>query len=164
MTSFRAAVSPATIAETAAWWAMLVGVWLLTLSSSVNAAEVVVAGACAVPCAITARLARSAVEGRWRFRVAWLAWAGPLLKSTVTDAVRVLAIAVGRAGEDRVGQLFEVSLPEEDDEAHAAGRESLAELTLSTTPGSFVVHGDPQTLVAHSLSHNKSGLVETVTR
>jgi len=164
MTRFRAAASPATIGETAAWWAMLVGVWLLTLSSSVNAAEVVVAGACAVPCAVTARMARTAVEGRWRFRAAWLAWAGPLLWSAVADAGRVLAVAVRRAGQDQVGHLYEVSLPEEGDEAHTAGRESLAELTISATPGTFVVHGDPETLVVHSLPPGKSGLAGTVSR
>lgn len=162
MSVVRAA--PATLAEIAVWWAMLVGVWLLTLSSSVNAAELVVAGACALPCAVAARLARAAVDGHWRFRLSWLAWTGPLLASAVVDGARVLAMTLHRPGRERVGHLFEVSLPDEGDDAHAAGRESIAELTLSTTPGSFVVHGDPQTLVVHSLTSGRPGLAETVSR
>ena len=165
MSGLRAAASPATWAEIAVWWAMLVGVWLLTLSSSVNDAAVVVAGACAVPCAIAARLARAAVDGRWRFRAAWLPWVGPMLRSALVDGVRVLAVALRhRPGSEPVGHLFEVSLPEEGDDAHEAGRESAAELTLSTTPGTFVVHGDPATLVMHSLPSGKSDLAGTVSR
>lgn len=164
MSFVRAAASPATVGEIAAWWAVLVGVWLLTLSSSVNAAEVVVAGACAIPCAVTAQLARSAVGGKWSFRASWLTWVGPLLWSALSDAGRVLAVAVRRAGDDRAGHLFEVPLPDEGDDAHTAGRESLAELTISTTPGTFVVHGDPEKLVIHSLTPGKSRLAETVTR
>lgn len=165
MSVVRAAAAPATLAEIAVWWAMLVGVWLLTLSSSVNAAEVVVAGACAVPCAVAARLARAAVGGHWRFRGSWLTWTGPLLRSAIVDGAKVLAVALRqRTTGASVGHLYEVSLPDEGDGAHAAGQEGCAELTLSATPGTFVVHGDPETLVVHALTSGRSRLAERVSR
>lgn len=164
MSVVRAAASPARLAEIAAWWALLVGVWLLTLSSF-NIEDFGVAAACAVPCAVVAVLARFAVGGRWAFRLAWLAWLGPLARSALTDGVRVSVAAVrhrGRRGS--VGHLLEIALPAEDGEAATAGRESVAQLTMSTTPGSFVVHGDPETLVLHSLLSEEPALARTVTR
>lgn len=164
MSVLRAAASPARLAETAAWWALLVGVWLLTLSSF-NTEDFTVAAACAVPCAVVAVLARSAVGGRWAFRTEWLAWLGPLAGSALADGVRVSVVAVrhrGRRGS--VGHLLEIALPAEDGEAVTAGRESLAQLTMSTTPASFVVHGDPETLVLHSLLSEEPALARTVTR
>ena len=164
MSVVRAATSPATAAEVAGWWAMLTGVWLMTISSF-NLEDFVVAVACALPCAVAARLARAAVGGRWRFRAAWLAWILPLLRSAILDAVRVAAaVARHRPGTGEIGQLSETSLPAGEDRTAAAGREGLAELTLSTTPGSFVVHGDPDELVVHCLPPGTPKLAETVSR
>lgn len=161
MTVSRASVL---VAEAAGWWGLLVGVWLLTLSSF-NTEDFAVASACAVPCALVAVLARSAVGGRWSFRLAWLAWLGPLSRSALVDAVRVVLVAGRNAGRRvSVGRLLELQLPDEDDETLTAGRESAAELTLSTTPGSFVVHGGKDGLVLHSLLPKEPALTRTVTR
>ncbi|REH39386.1 hypothetical protein BCF44_113241 [Kutzneria buriramensis] len=56
------------------WWAVLVGIWLTTLSS-VDAQDLVLAAALAVPWAIAATLVRRAYGGRWRPAQAWtLPW------------------------------------------------------------------------------------------
>jgi len=164
MTDIRAFITPATFVEFAGWWAMLVGMWLLTLSSF-NTEDFVVAAGCAVPCAVAALMARAAFGGRWSFRMSWLGWSGPLARSALVDAVRVLSVALRHPGAGRsIGHLVEVPLPEEAAEALAAGRESAAELTLSMTPGSFVVHGDPDRLVVHSLLRGEPALARTVTK
>ena len=56
--------------ETAVWWAVLVGVWLTTLSS-VDGQDLVLAAVLAVPCAITATVVRGAYGGRWQPASAW---------------------------------------------------------------------------------------------
>jgi multisubunit Na+/H+ antiporter MnhE subunit len=56
--------------ESGVWWAVLVGVWLTTLSA-VNWQDLLVAAVLAVPCAIIATLVRRAYGGRWRPASAW---------------------------------------------------------------------------------------------
>ena len=52
------------------WWAVLVGIWLTTLSS-MNGQDLLVAAVLAVPCAIVATLVRGAYGGRWRPASGW---------------------------------------------------------------------------------------------
>jgi len=164
MPGIRTFITPATFVELVAWWAVLVGMWLLTLSSF-NTEDFVVAAGCAIPCAVAARLARAAIGGRWSFRTSWLAWAAPLARSAFMDAMRVIAVAVRHPRADRsVGRLVDLDLPKEDSEAATAGRESAAELAMSLTPGSFVVQGEPEKLVVHSLLRGEPALARTVSR
>jgi multisubunit Na+/H+ antiporter MnhE subunit len=56
--------------ESGVWWAVLVGVWLTTLST-VNWQDLLVAAVLAVPCAIIATLGRRVYDGRWQPASAW---------------------------------------------------------------------------------------------
>ncbi|HTI27634.1 MAG TPA: hypothetical protein VL652_42010 [Kutzneria sp.] len=56
--------------ESGVWWAVLVGVWLTTLST-VNWQDLLVAAVLAVPCAIIATLVRRVYDGRWQPASAW---------------------------------------------------------------------------------------------
>ena len=156
----------AVAAEVLWWWAAACGVWLLTLSS-VNAAELVVALACALPCGLAAWAARVTLGGRWRPRPQWVWWLAPLAVSAFTDAVRVLLLAVRRHDVDRgAGRLVDVPLPHSDAEDVATGRAAVATLVLSSTPGTLVVQGDPErgVLTLHSLVPSGSILEKAVRR
>jgi multisubunit Na+/H+ antiporter MnhE subunit len=58
------------VVESVVWWAVLVGVWLTTLST-MNWQDLLVAAVLAVPCAIIATLVRQGYDGRWRLSSAW---------------------------------------------------------------------------------------------
>jgi multisubunit Na+/H+ antiporter MnhE subunit len=58
------------VIESAVWWAVLVGVWLTTLSSF-DWQDFVLAAVTAVPCAVAAAGVRRAYGGRWRPASAW---------------------------------------------------------------------------------------------
>ncbi len=133
------------------WWAVLVGVWLLTLST-VSPPELAVAGAAALPCAVAATVGRHVVDGRWRVRLRWLRWLVLLPVAVVADTCRVLVLPLrGPAGGQGRGQLRTIPLP--DTPPGDATRRALATIVVSITPGTFVVDADPDAdqLVAHSL-------------
>lgn len=156
----------AVAAEVVGWWLAACGVWLLTLSS-VNAAELVVALACALPCGLAAWAARIALGGSWRPRPWWVRWLAPLAVSAFTDAVRVLLVAVRRHDVGReAGRLLDVPLPEGEDEDVASARAAVATLVMSSTPGTLVVQGDPErrVLTLHSLVPAGSMLERAVRR
>jgi multisubunit Na+/H+ antiporter MnhE subunit len=158
--------TPAAAAEVLWWWAAACGIWLLTLSS-VNAAELVVALACALPCGLAARAARVALGGRWRVRPSWVWWLAPLAAAVLSDAVRVLVLALGRHDVDReAGRLVDVPLHEAEAEEVAAGRAAMATVVMSSTPGTLVVQADPErrVLTLHSLVPAGSALERAVRR
>ena len=156
----------AAAAEVLWWWLAACGVWLLTLSS-VNAAELVVSLACALPCGLAARAARIALGARWRLRPRWVWWLAPLVVALFVDAARVLLLAVRRHDVEReAGRLVDVPLPDGETEDVASGRAALATLVMSTTPGTLVVQGDPErrVLTLHSLVPAGSWLERAVRR
>jgi hypothetical protein len=74
-TGFRGVVSGQSLGmaravESAVWWAVLVGVWLTTLST-INWQDLLVAAVMAVPCALAATLLRGVYHGHWRPASAW---------------------------------------------------------------------------------------------
>jgi multisubunit Na+/H+ antiporter MnhE subunit len=153
-------------AEVLWWWLAACGVWLLTLSS-VNAAELVVSLACALPCGLAAWGARVALGEHWRPRPGWVWWLGPLAVSALTDAVRVLLLAVRHHDADRdAGRLVDVLLPDGEAGDVASGRAAVATLVMSTTPATLVVQGDPErgVLTLHSLVPSGSMLERAVRR
>lgn len=145
------------------WWGAAVGIWLLTLSS-VGTAELVVAAACGLPCAVAARAGRAAVRGCWTPRVRWAWWLAPLVVAIVADSARALVVAVRRLrGTEQRGELRELRLPAGEPDPVAAARRALATLTVTSTPGTLVVDTDPDRclLVTHSLIPGPS-LIEKV--
>lgn len=143
--------------EVPGWTGACVGVWLLTLSS-VNWPELVVAAACAVPCAFVARAGRRAVGGSWQPRLSWLAWLGPLAAAIPADLARLLllacrpAAAQGGNGEPP-GQFQQITMPRGEPVPVASARHALATLAISATPGSLVIDSDPAagTMDEHAL-------------
>jgi multisubunit Na+/H+ antiporter MnhE subunit len=148
------------------WWAAACGVWLLTLSS-VSAAELVVALACALPCGLAAWAARLALGERWRVRPQWVWWLGPLALSVFSDAARLLVLAIRpHVIDHEVGRLVDVPLREDDAQDVASGRAAIATLAMSATPGTLVVEGDAErrVLTLHSLVPGGSRLERAVRR
>lgn len=151
--------------EVLAWFALLFGLWLLTLSS-VSVAESVVAAICAAVCAVIARAGRRASRVRWRPDPAWLRWFALVPAAVCADTVRVFAVAarmlVGRPVSE---QWTEVNLPVERSAARSDARRAAAVLALSTPPGSFVADAAPGgPLVVHRLVSGPPRIDERVGR
>ena len=138
------------VPELVAWWVVAVGVWMASLSAY-SAHDLVVACACAVPCAAAALGARRAVQGAWRPPAEVLRWLAALPLSMVTDAVRVLGWPLRRRSHG--GKLRTIDVDAPGDDASAAGRRAAASFLLSSTPGSYVVASDEDrgTLTVHVL-------------
>lgn len=127
--------------EFAAWWAATVGIWLVSLSAY-SSQDLVVALACAVPCAALAVGARRAIRGAWRPpRDLWRVV--PLLPiAIVADGARVLA-AVWWRGRGASMKFRSTTFDTRGRVAESAGRRALWSLLLSSTPGTYVVDADP---------------------
>lgn len=119
----------AKIVEGAVWWAVLVGVWVLTLTS-VTLAEVVVAGVAGVPCAVAATAARAAHGAVWRPGAA-------LVRSLPLVPVEVVRDLV-RGPSDGTVRTVPVAEP------------GVATVLLSLSPGTVVLDDDGQALTVHA--------------
>jgi multisubunit Na+/H+ antiporter MnhE subunit len=151
--------------EVVAWWPLLVGIWLLTLSS-VNTSDLSFAAGAAVPCAAFATMARRAIAGSWRPDPRWARWIPTLLAAIVTDSVRVFGAAIRGARTRHVpGRFIHVPLPDPGAPRRTA-HQALATLTVSATPGSFVVDAEPlaHRLTVHGVTGGRPDLTETVAR
>ncbi len=148
------------------WWGAAVGIWLITLSS-VTMPDLIVAVACGLPCGLAAWAGRRALGNRWRPRPRWALWLIPLAASIIADELRLLRLAVLRAVRTRpVGELRGIQLPRSEPGAAASAHRALASFTVSATPGTFVVDGDPEEdrLVIHSLVSGWPHLDRVITR
>ena len=155
-------------AEVAVWWALLCGLWLITLSSLSTGEELVAAG-CALVAAVAAAGARRAMEGAWRPTVRWVAWAGPVLVAIPVDTVRVLGLAARRVirPHTAVGdEVVRVRLPHRERTAVGAARGALGTFAVSVTPGTVVVDWDQDRgeLVVHRLVRGSPSLEQVVAR
>lgn len=158
------------------WWGAAVGIWLITLSS-VTLPDLVVAVACGLPCALAAWAGRRATGNSWRPRLRWALWLVPLAASIIADEVRllrqavlrlaVLRLAVLRAARTRPGGEWRgIQLPRSEPGTVTSAHRALASFTVSATPGTFVVDGDPEEdrLVIHSLASGWPHLDRVVSR
>ncbi|WP_407689628.1 Na+/H+ antiporter subunit E [Mycobacterium sp. HUMS_1102779] len=126
---------------------MTVAVWMASLSSFA-ADKFLVGTICTLPCAMVARPARQANDGKWRFPVRWLGWLPTVLRDIAAQTVTVWLYAL--IPSRRHAELTTLRLPEEDDPP-AAGRRATAALSFSTTPGTVVCSASERdgTLVLH---------------
>jgi multisubunit Na+/H+ antiporter MnhE subunit len=140
------------VVEPLLWWAVLVGTWLLTLSTF-PVAELVAGAVAALPCAVAAGAARRAVDGRWRVRRRWLRWLVRLPVAVVADAVRVLALPLRRRSRLGSGRIRTVRLDPDGGAPAEDAHRALATAVVSMAPGSVVVDDRPgeRALVLHSL-------------
>jgi multisubunit Na+/H+ antiporter MnhE subunit len=114
--------------ESGVWWAVLVGVWLTTLSA-VNWQDLLVAAVLAVPCAIIATLVRRAYGGRWRPASAW---------RLPADIVRGCGALLARRATLR-------RIPV------SALRKGVKTVVVSASPGTVVLDDKDDALLVHAL-------------
>jgi multisubunit Na+/H+ antiporter MnhE subunit len=142
----------ARIGEIAAWWAVLLLVWLASLNAF-SYTELGTAAGLAIPCAFAARGARIAASGRWRVRARWARWLLFAPSAILHDTAAVLRLAAKR---DR---------PEDDSFDHIpAEDEALSTAVISSAPGSVVVDADDDRLTVHRLPIGDTKLTEAVRR
>jgi multisubunit Na+/H+ antiporter MnhE subunit len=155
------------VLEVAFWWAVGIGLWLLTLSS-VSTQELVAAVVTGLPCAVMAVLARRAVRGPLRPRPAWLRWSLPVPVAVLTDSVRVLAVAAGALLGRRIpdGDLRRVALPRDRDATDWQNRQAAAVVLVSASPGTVVLDVDPDSgeALVHELASGRPDLLAAVRR
>lgn len=153
--------------ELTAWWLLLVGMWISTLSS-VTGIEVAVAAGAALPCAALALITRRVLEVSWRPRVRWVGWLPPLAVAVVTDSVKVLLLPWRhwtRVRRPFGAEIRRVTLPDEPP-PRAAARRAVAGWALSLSPGSYVADADPDepALVVHSVVDSTPDMTRQVRR
>jgi multisubunit Na+/H+ antiporter MnhE subunit len=110
------------------WWAVLVGVWLTTLSA-VNWQDLLVAAALAIPCAVAATLLRVAYGGRWRPARAW---------TLPVEIARGCAALSSRQTELRRMPVSSL-------------RKGVKTVLVSASPGTVVLDDDDDSLLVHAL-------------
>jgi multisubunit Na+/H+ antiporter MnhE subunit len=147
----------ARVAEVLAWWAVLLGAWLMSLNAF-SFAELTTAACVALPGALAACAARRAVGGRWHVRVRWARWLRFAPWAILHDTVSVLRLA---AGPDRPDDdsFDEVELTRAED-----GHEAFATALVSAAPGSVVVDADHRRLLVHRPPIGDTGLTGAVRR
>lgn len=150
--------------EVVLWWGLMVGIWVLTLSS-VPFEELVIAVAGALPCAVAVRSSRRAAGGQWRPHLSWVTWVAPVAVAVWADTGRLMAVAVKAVLglEQPTGELSRVQLPAEGG-ARASARHAIGAIFLSSTPGTFVMDEDPDTsmLVVHSIVSGPPSVEEVI--
>ena len=149
------------VVEVLVWWALLLGVWLLTLVAF-SVAELVAGAVAAVPCAIVAVVGRRAVGGAWRVRPGWLRWLVPLPLAIVSDTYRVLVVALRCRPRSR--RLGEVRLRPERTKRVARAQQAIATTVLSASPRTLVVDARPDegVLAVHPLVGGRDRVEEAV--
>jgi multisubunit Na+/H+ antiporter MnhE subunit len=150
------------IIESAVWWALCLGVWLISLSA-ISLQELIVATLAALPCGVLATAARVVAGNAWKPRPAWFGPLALLPVAIVTDTVQVLAAAVRR----RPVEFSAVDVPESrGDTPRGAGRRAVATLVISTSPGTLVADTDPEsgTLLVHKLAWRGPQMEQVVGR
>lgn len=127
--------------ESAVWFVLLTGIYLV-LISSVTDLEIAVGALVAATGTALAVLGRSAERLRDVPRFGWLAWAAWLPAAVLADTAR-LAWGLGRriAGRGATGGFVEVRLGPVDDR-HRAAQRALAMLAISLAPGSYALGVD----------------------
>lgn len=144
-------------AEVAAWWAVLLGAWLMSLNAF-SFAELATAACVALPGAFAACAARRAAGGRWRVRPRWVRWLGFAPWAILHDTVGVLRLAA-RTDRPEDDSFDGVDLTRAED-----GHEALAAALVSMAPGSVVVDGEHERLTVHRVPVGDTGLTGAVRR
>jgi multisubunit Na+/H+ antiporter MnhE subunit len=151
--------------EIAAWWAFLLGVWLVTLNTF-SVAELITAAVLAVPCAIAARAARRAAGLRWDIRPGWSRWLLALPAAVAHDTAALLWLSLRRRSREHDDEFRTVPLPVEPNESRRTGREAVTTAVLSATPGSVVVDASDEhdALMVHTLPIGRTTLERELRR
>lgn len=154
--------------EVVFWWALMVGVWELTLAGT-TLAEICCEVAAALLSALAAVTGRRIVGGRWLPHPAWLRWLPVIAVSALVDTTRAFWFLLqhGRrrdvSGEFTVVQLLRRKL---GDDGSGENHRAYATLAITCTPGSVVYDADARShrLRAHTLVDGPPDLERTVAR
>lgn len=144
------------VLEVLVWWALLVGVYAV-LVTTVSPGELAVAVGAGGVASVAAVLSRRAERAAYRPRLGWLRWVLPLPLAVVTDTAR-LAGHLWRGlvlRRDEPGRSEWVPLPPAEG-AVGSARRALAAIVLSATPASYVAEvrageGGPDAFLVHRL-------------
>ncbi|WP_433756831.1 Na+/H+ antiporter subunit E [Nocardia sp. CA-135398] len=144
----------AAVAEVLGWWAVLVLLWLATLTTF-GLQELAAAAVLALPVAWAGRVGRLAVQGNWRMPDKVPRLLAALPGAIVRDSWAALSSAArGRP----VGRFEADELDAETDALRRAGRAALITGVLSATPGSVVIDADNDDLLMHVLATSATRL------
>jgi hypothetical protein len=152
--------------EIVVWWALALGVWLLTLAY-VDWPDLVVAVPLALACGVMAAAARRSLAASWQPQRAALRWLRHLPAAVVTDTAIVLSLPWRRlAGRLPDEGRFERVAVSPGPDAAAASRRTAAAVLLSSTPGAYAVHADSDTgeLLVHEMGSGPCSMSEAVKR
>jgi multisubunit Na+/H+ antiporter MnhE subunit len=152
------------IAEIAAWWAFLLGLWC-TFIGNITSVEL----ACGAAAGLIAAMALGQL--RWmhwpasRPRARWLGWLPTIVAAAVVDTARLvpaLLRSIGRRGDRGTFRIIRLAPAGTDRWSEA--QHSYATGALSATPGSYVVETYPEAGEArvHTLVDGRPDLVEKV--
>jgi multisubunit Na+/H+ antiporter MnhE subunit len=131
------------VLEIALWWALMVGVWDLTLAGTTlpDLLAAIVAGLIS---AMGARATRRLIGGNWAPRPRWLVWLPVIAVNAVADTGRAFALAARHVVRRDVDASFgEVPLRRRsarDTDIHRG----LAALAITSTPGAVIYDEDAE--------------------
>jgi multisubunit Na+/H+ antiporter MnhE subunit len=151
--------------ELALWWALMVGVWDLTLSGT-TLPDILAAVAAGLLSAAAAVASRRLIGGRWTPPPAWARWLPVIAVKAVTDTARAFSLAsrhlVRRDVDTSCGEVALRRGPEREVAIH----EALASLAITSTPGSVVYDqdSDGNRLFKHELVSGPPDLERVVAR
>jgi multisubunit Na+/H+ antiporter MnhE subunit len=147
------------LAEVAAWTAVLLLVYLATLSTF-SGGELVIAACAAVPAAVLAWAGRRVTAAHWSLDARWFRWLLLLPGAVAADLARLPRWAARRGS----GSFRTLTLPVET-EARTRGRMAVGGLAMSLTPGSYVVESraSGRTMMVHQLASDPGRLERAVT-
>lgn len=152
------------LVEAAVWWAVLIGIWMITVSPP-DWPDVWVATGAALLCTILTVAARHALEDRWRPGRETLLWPLLIPVAAVADTFRVLTLPLRatRIAPHR-RDLVTVRLPRGGPEPRAAMRRAEGTLVVSATPATMVVDCSPEddTLLVHQIASGPPDLIKVV--
>lgn len=151
--------------EGVAWWGACLGVWLVSLSA-VSGQDLVVALAASFPCGLLAVAAREAAGNSWSLRrlgparrsLGRLGVLAALPVALVTDTVQALGSVPAR----HQGRFRRVPVGDgRGEDPSNRARRAAATVTVSVTPGSYVVDIDHETgeALVHVLSEHGPDVV-----
>lgn len=150
------------------WWALMVGVWELTLAGT-TLAEICCAVGAGLLSALAAVAGRHTVGGRWLPHPTWLRWLPVIAASAVVDTALVFRVLLRHVRQrDAAGDFIVVQLLRRKlaDDGSGDNHRAYATLALTCTPGSIVYDADAEShrLSAHSLVDGPPDLEGTVAR
>jgi multisubunit Na+/H+ antiporter MnhE subunit len=129
------------VLEIALWWALMVGVWELTLAGT-TLPDISAAIGAGLLSGIGAYVARRLIGGSWAPDPRWLRWLPVIAVNAVADTVRAFALAARHVVRRDVDATFgEVPLRRRS-EWEADIHRGLATLAITSTPGSVIYDED----------------------